>query len=100
MISELKQGQVSWKSAKDIQTQMVRRGNGWLHMTQGEDRKSFYNSEEWAEPDRKLRKKKKKKKSNKRATDGAKDEYELFMAKAYGGISQSQYNKIVALKQP
>ena len=57
-------------------------------------------SEYLYQPDRKLRKKKKKKQNNKRATDGAIDEYELFMAKAYGGISQSQYNKIVALKQP
>jgi hypothetical protein len=49
-------------------------------------------------PDRKLRKKKKKKKKKKRA-DGTIDERELMMAKAYGGLSQSQYDKLVALKK-
>ena len=50
-------------------------------------------------PDRKLRKKKKKKKKKKRAADGTIDERELMMAKAYGGLSQSQYDKLVALKK-
>ena len=50
-------------------------------------------------PDRKLRKKKKKKKTKKRAADGTIDERELMMAKAYGGLSQSQYDKLVALKK-
>ena len=49
-------------------------------------------------PDRKMRKKKKKKKKKKRA-DGTIDERELMMAKAYGGLSQSQYDKLVALKK-
>jgi len=50
-------------------------------------------------PDRRLRKKKKKKKKKKRVIDGTIDERELMMAKAYGGLSQSQYDKLVALKK-
>lgn len=45
-----------------------------------------------------MRKKKKKKK--KRKEDKATiDERELKMARAYGGLSQSQYDKLVALKK-
>lgn len=49
-------------------------------------------------PDRKMRKKKKKKKKKKRP-EGPIDERELAMAKAYGGLSQNQYDKLVALKK-
>lgn len=49
-------------------------------------------------PDRRMRKKKKKKKK-KKAQEGNIDERELMMAKAYGGLSQSQYDKLVALKK-
>ncbi len=48
----------------------------------------------------KMRKKKKKKKSKKKKkNDGTIEERELMMAKAYGGLSQSQYDKLVALKK-
>jgi hypothetical protein len=51
-------------------------------------------------PDRKMRKKKKKnKKKKKPVADANIDERELMMAKAYGGLSQSQYDKLVALKK-
>jgi hypothetical protein len=50
-------------------------------------------------PDRKMRKKKKKKKKKKKAADGTIDERELMMAKAYGGLSQNQYDKLVALRK-
>ncbi len=46
-----------------------------------------------------MRKKKKKKKKKKKAQEGSIDERELMMAKAYGGLSQSQYDKLVALKK-
>ncbi len=49
-------------------------------------------------PDRKMRKKKKKKKKKKKA-DGTIDERELMMARAYGGLSQNQYDKLVALRR-
>jgi len=49
-------------------------------------------------PDRRMKKKKKKKKKKKRA-DGTIDERELKMAKAYGGLSQNQYDKLVALRK-
>jgi hypothetical protein len=48
-------------------------------------------------PDRRMRKKKKKKK--KKRADGTIDERELMMAKAYGGLSQNQYDKLVALRR-
>ena len=50
-------------------------------------------------PDRKMRKKKKKKKKKKKVNDGTIDERELMMAKAYGGLSQNQYDKLVALRK-
>lgn len=50
-------------------------------------------------PDRKLRKKKKKKKKKKRVIEGNIDERELRMARAYGGLSNQQYDKLVALKK-
>ena len=49
-------------------------------------------------PDRKMRKKKKKKKK-KKVNDGTIDERELKMARAYGGLSQNQYDKLVALRK-
>ena len=49
-------------------------------------------------PDRRMRKKKKKKKK-KRAADGTIDERELMMAKAYGGLSQNQVDKLLALRK-
>ena len=49
-------------------------------------------------PDRKIRKKKKKKKK-KKVNDGTIDERELKMARAYGGLSQNQYDKLVALRK-
>ena len=49
-------------------------------------------------PDRKMRKKKKKKKK-KKVNDGMIDERELKMARAYGGLSQNQYDKLVALRK-
>ncbi len=50
-------------------------------------------------PDRKMRKKKKKKKKKKKVNDGTIDERELKMARAYGGLSQNQYDKLVALRK-
>jgi len=44
-------------------------------------------------------KKKKKKKKKKVKKEPTIDERELLMAKAYGGLTQAQYDKLVALKK-
>ncbi len=46
-----------------------------------------------------MRKKKKKKKKKKRQDNGTIDERELMMARAYGGLSQNQFNKLDALRK-
>lgn len=46
-------------------------------------------------PDRKMKKKKKKKKKKPQKKEPQIDERELMMAKAYGGLSQNQYEKLV-----
>ena len=50
-------------------------------------------------PDRKMKKKKKKKKKKPVKKEPTIDERELKMAKAYGGLSQNQYEKLVQMKK-